>query len=244
MDEESKALEKTRDKIMIKLKEIFNFEQMKVYSNPYVNSFKSPKQIQEDGHVDKPSALRKLKVSIENAQAIINKLESSGDEQELMSWWMDKITLANDYLSKAKDFITNPTNESINEQDEPEHFGGGKNIEVLGYETKHFDICASAVSLYTKLNKVDNEEAKEYIVQSAKDLDHIFEMEKAVVRKEPLNHDPIKHGVELVNTVSFRLGYVAKLIDDDFMDETLFMPYHIEVMVDRIDDIKIDNEEN
>ena len=167
MGEKSETLKKTRDKIMIKLKEMFDFEQMKVYSNPYAKSF-------------------------------------------------------------------------VKEAEEPEHFGGGKNIEVLGYETKHFDICASAVSLYTKLNKVDNEEAKEYIVQSAKDLDHIFEMEKAVVRKEPLNHDPIKHGVELVNTVSFRLGYVAKLIDDDFMDETLFMPYHIEVMVDRIDDIKID----
>lgn len=69
------------------------------------------KNLNEDGHTDKPSAIRKLKVSIENAEAIINKLESHDDE--LMSWWMDKITLANDYLSKAKDFIENPVNEGI-----------------------------------------------------------------------------------------------------------------------------------
>ena len=55
--------------------------------------------------------LRKLKVSIENGKNIIDKLESSSDDQELMSWWMDKVTL-NYYLSKAKDFINNPSKES------------------------------------------------------------------------------------------------------------------------------------
>ena len=96
-----------------------------VHSNPYASSFKSKKQIEEDGHIDKPSAIRKLKVSIENAQAIIDKLESSGDNQELMSWWMDKVTLANDYLSKAKDFINNPSKET--EQD-----------NIYNYERLHY----------------------------------------------------------------------------------------------------------
>ena len=67
-------------------------------------------RIGEDGHTDKPSAIRKLKVSIENAQAILDKLESH--DGELMTWWVDKITLANDYLSKAKDFIANPVKEN------------------------------------------------------------------------------------------------------------------------------------
>ena len=70
------------------------------------------KPINEDGHTDKPSAIRKLKVSIENAEAILKALESN--DKELMSWWMDKVTLANDYLSKAKDYIANPT-EDVNE---------------------------------------------------------------------------------------------------------------------------------
>ena len=30
------------------------------------------------------------------------------------------------------------------EQDEPDHFGGGgENIDIFGFETKHFDICKS-----------------------------------------------------------------------------------------------------
>ena len=113
---------------------------------------------------------------------------------------------------------------------------------MKGYKTNHFDICASAVELFTKLDKVEDEEATEYIIEAAKGMDHIFEMEKAVVRKEALNHDPIKHGIELTNTVSFQLGYVAKITGEDFMKETLFIPAHIMVMIERQDTIKIEKE--
>lgn len=146
-------------------------------------------------------------------------------------------------MIKLKDLLKEQDDFKVDKKPEheiPSHFGSGKEITVKGYETKHFDICASAVSLFTKLDKVDNEEATKYIVEAAKGIDHIFEMEKAVVNKEALNHDPIKHGIEITNTASFQLGYVAKLIDDDFMDETLFIPEHIMVMVERQDDIKID----
>ena len=35
-----------------------------------------------------------------------------------MSWWMDKVTLANDYLSKAKDFC-NPKQVKISMKKKP-----------------------------------------------------------------------------------------------------------------------------
>ena len=41
------------------------------------------------------------------------------------------------------------------EQEEPEHFGGGENIEVYGYQTENFDICKSAVMLFNKLNELE-----------------------------------------------------------------------------------------
>jgi len=104
-------------------------------------------------------------------------------------------------------------------------------------------ICRSAVNLYQRLTKdIDNTEAHDLIIDSAKELDHIFEMEKAVVRGEELNHDPIKHGVELVNSVSFKLGQVAGMVDDDFIKETEFIAFHILVMVERKDSIKISKE--
>ena len=66
----------------------------------------------------------------------------------------------------------------INENKEvPDHFGGGENIDIFGYKTEHFDICQSAVILYKRLVKdVDNTDAQDLIISSAKKLDHLFEM--------------------------------------------------------------------
>ena len=116
--------------------------------------------------------------------------------------------------------------------DAPEHFGGGENIDILGYQTKHFDICRSAVTLYEKLR--ENEEAKDLIVQTAKDFDHLFEMEKQVVAKEELDHDPIKHAVELCNTISFKLGRIAEITGHGEEEEdTHFIQTHVNVIIDR-----------
>ena len=117
------------------------------------------------------------------------------------------------------------------EQDEPDHFGGGENIDIFGFETKHFDICKSAVILYEKLK--ENEEAKELIVSSAKELDHLFEMEKQVVKGEEVDHDPVEHSVELTNIISFQLGRVAEIINDDFERDTNFIKLHVMEIIKR-----------
>ena len=46
-------------------------------------------------------------------------------------------------VSKLKEAIRVLVLQELNEQenDKPEHFGGGENIDILGYQTKHFDIC-------------------------------------------------------------------------------------------------------
>ena len=111
--------------------------------------------------------------------------------------------------------------------DAPEHFGGGENLNVFGYQTKHFDICKSATTLYEKL--IQNEEAKELVIQTAKDFDHLFEMEKQVVAKEELDHNPIKHAIELCNTISFKLGRISKIEEED----THFIQMHTMVIISR-----------
>ena len=116
--------------------------------------------------------------------------------------------------------------------DAPDHFGGGENIDIFGYKTQHFDICRSAVTLYNKLK--ENEEAKELVVQSAKDMDHLFEMEKQVVAKEDTGHDPVKHSVELCNTISFKLGRIAEITNHgDEEDDTHFIQMHVMVIINR-----------
>ena len=60
--------------------------------------------VMEDGHTDVPSAIRKLKTSMEDAMQILCALEHMPDA-ELPSWWMSKITLAADYLNKSRDYL-------------------------------------------------------------------------------------------------------------------------------------------
>ena len=116
--------------------------------------------------------------------------------------------------------------------DAPDHFGGGENIDIFGYKTQHFDICRSAVTLYNKLK--ENEEAKELVIQSAKDMDHLFEMEKQVVAKEDTGHDPVKHSVELCNTISFKLGRIAEITNHgDEEEDTHFIQMHVMVIINR-----------
>ncbi len=126
------------------------------------------------------------------------------------------------------------------EKDEPEHFGGGENIKIFDYQTEHFDICRSAVILYQRLVKdVDNTDAHDLIESSAKKLDHLFEMEKQVVRGEELDHDPINMGVDIINIVSYQLGRIAGMTNDDFERDTSFLKLHIMEIINRKDSIKI-----
>ena len=85
--------------------------------------------VNEDGHTDVASAERKLKLIVKDAMDTINQLRNMSNEDSLPSWWTDKITLAKDYVSKSRDYITNPA-ESFEEG-----FGGDlKGEEKIKFE--------------------------------------------------------------------------------------------------------------
>jgi len=71
-------------------------------------AFLKAKPVNEDGHTDVASAKRKLKLSIEDATQSLEKLEAMKSEDSLPSWWMDKVTLASNYLNTSRDYLLNP----------------------------------------------------------------------------------------------------------------------------------------
>ena len=73
----------------------------------YTDKDRKPFKVNEDGHTDVPSAIRKLKLSIEDSQQLLQKLESMNKESSLPAWWTDKITLASNYLNKSRDYLLN-----------------------------------------------------------------------------------------------------------------------------------------
>ena len=70
--------------------------------------------VNEDGHTDVASSKRKVMIMVDDSNKLLNKLNGMNTEDSLPSWWTDKITLSQNYLAKATDYITNPV-ESIKE---------------------------------------------------------------------------------------------------------------------------------
>ena len=92
---------------------------------------KKNETINEDGHTDVPSVVRKLKTSIEDSLQILGYLKKINDAEPLPSWWTDKVTLSANYLNSARDYILNP-HESINEMSDKSK----KVINKLGKKEK------------------------------------------------------------------------------------------------------------
>ena len=70
--------------------------------------------INEDGHTDVASSKRKVMIMVDDSNKLLNKLNGMNKEDSLPSWWSDKITLSQNYLEKATNYLLNPV-ESVNE---------------------------------------------------------------------------------------------------------------------------------
>jgi len=105
----------------------------------YTDKDRKPFKVNEDGHTDVPSAIRKLKLSIEDSQQLLQKLESMDKESSLPAWWTDKITLASNYLNKSRDYLLNS---SLDEKFD---------IKSPGYSSKEAkDVVNDALKKYSK----------------------------------------------------------------------------------------------
>ena len=70
-------------------------------------------ELNEDGHSDVPSMIRKCKTVIEDANEIMSKLNSMDKEGSLPTWWTNKLAVASNSMNKMRDYILNPIDESV-----------------------------------------------------------------------------------------------------------------------------------
>jgi hypothetical protein len=97
----------------------------------YTDKDRKPFKVNEDGHTDVPSAIRKLKLSIEDSEELLKKLESMDKESSLPAWWTDKITLASNYLNKSRDYLLNSNLDEVGDMDRPESFSSKEAKKVV-----------------------------------------------------------------------------------------------------------------
>jgi hypothetical protein len=100
--------------------------------------------VNEDGHTDVASSKRKVMIMVDDSNKLLNKLNGMNKEDSLPSWWSDKITLSQNYLEKATNYLLNPV-ESVNEamsksqaSELLKQLGGNKFISMTGAKNLTF----------------------------------------------------------------------------------------------------------
>ena len=113
----------------------------------------------------------------------------------------------------------------------PEHFGSGENIDVYDYDTKHFEICGSAVTLF----KSDLSGAKflgpqKMIAGAAKIADKIFAIEKRVISRGYSEYDECEDAKDLHDEFK---ECIKDILVKDYSDKISFMNMHVKEVTKR-----------
>ena len=108
-------------------------------------------ELNEDGHSDVSSMIRKCKTVIEDANEIMSKLNSMDKEGSLPTWWTNKLAVASNSMNKMRDYILNPIEESVIMEKEGDLEDMKKVVEELkGASKKH-------LSQAVRIDKLDLE---------------------------------------------------------------------------------------
>ena len=94
------------------------------YTQSFREALEEVRQVKEDGHTDVASAVRQCKTAIEDASQMLSKLQGMNPEDDLPSWWMNKIAIAANSMNKLRDYLLVPsTNEAKEEPKEDKSAG-------------------------------------------------------------------------------------------------------------------------
>tara|TARA_R100001129_G_C5312173_1_gene245474 strand:- start:386 stop:2206 length:1821 start_codon:yes stop_codon:yes gene_type:complete len=149
-------------------------------------------QIDEDGHTDVASAMRKCKTIMEDAGDIQTKLAMMGSVESLPSWWTNKLAVAAAYMDSMRDYLLYPTNEEVDQIDE-------LNVRTLrSYRDKAMDDYEDKIDP-RKGRKLTSPEAKKRMqgIQRADDkiqTKKILQRQKMGVSEGQVKQDMIKKG--------------------------------------------------
>ena len=113
-------------------------------------------ELNEDGHSDVPSMIRKCKTIIEDANEIMSKLNSMDKEGSLPTWWTNKLAVASNSMNKMRDYILNPIEESVIMEKEGDLEDMKKVVEELkGASKKHLSQAVRIDKLDLENNTLD-----------------------------------------------------------------------------------------
>ena len=128
--------------------------------------------IEKDGHTDIASSRRMCKTIIEDANDILEALPVM--EAALPTWWTNKLAKCSAYMNGARDYLVYSDSPKMEESVDMGVIQEDQ-VTVGDYQTKHFDICPSAVALYKDITISDA------AIESAMLHDMLFKVEKQAI---------------------------------------------------------------
>jgi hypothetical protein len=134
----------------------------------YTDKDRKPFKVNEDGHTDVPSAIRKLKLSIEDSEELLKKLESMDKESSLPAWWTDKITLASNYLNKSRDYLLN--------SDLDEGFGGVSSPPPFSSREAKMVVDDALMKYSKELRKLQGKVVKDWMTKAKGGVIDFFDL--------------------------------------------------------------------
>ena len=109
----------------------------------YTQTFKEAlQQVREDGHTDVASAVRQCKTTIEDASQMLSKLQGMNPEDNLPSWWMNKIAIAANSMNKLRDYLLVPSTNEAKEEPvvEPKEDKSAGEIQTLKNKIQQLEL--------------------------------------------------------------------------------------------------------
>ena len=138
--------------------------------------------MEKSGHKDVASSIRLCRSIIEDAESILATLPEG--EAEIPTWWTNKLAICYAYINSLRDYIVyegveTESEEEIADQDSSEEEIADEQVSIGDYTTQHFDICPSAIALYSNItNKTD---MIHLVVESMMLHDLFFKLEKFAI---------------------------------------------------------------
>jgi len=157
----------------------------------YTDKDRKPFKVNEDGHTDVPSAIRKLKLSIEDSEELLKKLESMDKESSLPAWWTDKITLASNYLNKSRDYLLNSNLD--------EGFGGVTSPPPFSSKEAKMVVDDALVKYSKELRKLQGKVVKDWMSKAKSGVIDFFDLARGFQKGDMSRAYPYE--VEFLMTV-------------------------------------------
>jgi len=158
--------------------------------------------IKEDGHTDVPSSKRMAQVISEDAQLIIKELNKKSDEDELPTWWTNKLAVSAHNMNAARDYITDNIKEDLDEAMNP--------AQIKKLKDSWADIkLMSPEKVKTLKNFLDRYSTDTLMQLSQAGINFVSNMARSVASKRKVGD--MKHAGSMKEDAASDMEKVAKL---------------------------------